>query len=70
MFYAYTSTYLDTYKLNKYSNMYPSFIKSENKSMMSLKYYFSYNSFIRRNIAEIFFNDYDDTNLFDNNRLK
>ena len=36
--------------------------------MVSLKYNFSYNSFIRKNIAEIFFNDYDITNVFDNDR--
>ena len=34
--------------------------------MMSLKYYFRYNSFIRKSIAEIFFNDYDITNVLDN----
>ena len=42
--------------------------KSVNKSM-SLKYYFSCNSFIRKNIAEIFFNDYDITTVFDNDRF-
>ena len=34
--------------------------------MMSLIYYFTYNSFIRQNIAEIFFNDFDVTIVFDN----
>ena len=33
-------------------------------SMMSLKYYYSYNSFIRKNMAETFFNDYGVTNVF------
>ena len=36
--------------------------------MMSLKYYLSYTSFIRKNTAEIFFNYYDVTNLFDNKK--
>ena len=36
-------------------NFYLSIIKSENRSMMSLKYYFSYNSCISKNIVEIFF---------------
>ena len=36
---------------------------------MSLKYYFSYKTFIRKNIAEIFFNDYGVTNVFDNDRF-
>ena len=36
--------------------------------MMSLKYYFSYNSFRRKNIAEIFFNNYDFTDVIDNDR--
>ena len=49
-------------------NFYLSIIKPENKSMMSLKYCFIYNSFIRKNIAEIFLNDYDVTNVFDNDR--
>ena len=31
---------------------------------------FIHNSFISKNIAEIFFNDYDVTNVFDYNRLK
>ena len=35
---------------------------------MSLKYYFSHNFFIRKNIAEIFVDDYDVTNVFDNDR--
>ena len=35
---------------------------------MSLKYYFSYNSFIRKNIVDIFFNGYGVTNVFDNDR--
>ena len=46
-------------------NIYLSIIKSQNKSMMCLKHYFSYNSFIRKNIAQMFFNDY---NVFDNHR--
>ena len=29
---------------------------------------FIHNSFISKNIAEIFFNDYDDTNIYDNDR--
>ena len=37
-------------------------------NMMSLKYYFSYNSFIRKNIPEISLNYYDVTNVFDNDR--
>ena len=50
-------------------NFYLSSIKSENKSMTSsLKYHFSYNSFRRKNIAEIFFYDHDVTNVFDNDR--
>ena len=40
-------------------------IKFENKSMMSPKYYFRYNSFIRKNIADIFCNDYDIPNKVD-----
>ena len=36
--------------------------------MMSFKYYFSYNSLIRKNIAEINFNYYDVTNVFDDDR--
>ena len=32
--------------------------------MMSLKLYFGDNFFIRKNIAEIFVNDYDVTNVF------
>ena len=36
--------------------------------MMSLKYHFSYNSFITKNITQIFVNDYDLTNVFDNDR--
>ena len=36
--------------------------------MSSLKYYFRYKDFIRKNIAEIFFTDYDITNVFDNDR--
>ena len=31
-------------------------------------YYFSYNSYIIKNIAEIFFKDYDVTKVFDNYR--
>ena len=49
-------------------NFYLSIIKSENKTMMSLKYYFSYNYFIKKNITEIFLNDKDVTNVFDNDR--
>jgi len=48
-------------------NFYLSIIKYKNKST-SLKYYFSHNCFIRKNIAEIFFNDYDVNNVFDNDR--
>ena len=33
--------------------------------MMSPKYYFRYNSFIRKNIADIFCNDYDIPNKVD-----
>ena len=36
--------------------------------MMSLKNYFSYNSSRRKNIAEIFFNNYDFTDVIDNDR--
>ena len=36
--------------------------------MMSMKHYFSCNSFARKNTAEIFFNYYDVTNLCDNDR--
>ena len=43
-------------------------MKSENKLMMSLKYYFSYNSFRRKYIAEIFFNDFGITNVLDDDR--
>ena len=35
---------------------------------MSSKYYVSYNSFIRKDIAKIFVNDHDITNVFDNFR--
>ena len=35
---------------------------------MSLEYYFSHKSFMRKNIAEIYLIDYDVTNVFDNNR--
>ena len=50
-------------------NFYLSIIKSsDNKSMISLKYYLNYNFFIRKNITEIFFNDFDVTNVFDNYR--
>ena len=49
-------------------NFYLMIIKSENQSMMSLKYYFNYNSFIRKIIARIFFNDYDVSNVFNNDR--
>ena len=35
---------------------------------MSLKYYFSYNSVVRKNIAEILFHHYDVTNVYDNDR--
>ena len=35
--------------------------KSKNKLMMSLKYYFSYRSFTRKNIDGIYANDYDVT---------
>ena len=50
-------------------NFYLSIIKYENKSLISLKYYFSYNHFISKNITEIFFSDYYDfTNVFDNDR--
>ena len=38
--------------------------------MMSLKYYFSYNYLIRKNIAKIFFNDYDVINVFDNDKFE
>ena len=47
-------------------NFYLSLIKSENRSMMSLKYYFSYKSFLRKNIVEIVFNNYDVSNVFVN----
>ena len=53
---------------NKIFNFYLSITKSENKSLMSSKYYFSHKSFIRKNIAEIFLNDYDVTNVFDNDK--
>ena len=36
--------------------------------MLSLKYYFCYNSFIRKNVAEVFLNDYDVVYVFDNDR--
>ena len=36
--------------------------------MLRLKYYFSYNSLIRKNITEIYVNDYDVTNIFDNDK--
>ena len=49
-------------------NFYLSIVNSENKSMLSLKYYFCYNSFIRKNVAEIFLNDYDVVDVFDNDR--
>ena len=47
-------------------NFYLLIIKSENKS--SMKYYFSWNSCIKKVIADIFFNDCDVTNIFDNDR--
>ena len=34
--------------------------------ILFLKYYFCYNSFLRKNVAEIFLNDYDDFDVFDN----
>ena len=49
-------------------NFYLSIVNSENKSILSLKYYFCYNSFIRKNVAEVFLNDYDIINVFDNDR--
>ena len=49
-------------------NFYLSIVNSKNKSMLSLKYYFCYNSFIRKNVAEIFLNDYDVIDVFDNDR--
>ena len=36
--------------------------------MLSLKDYFRYNSFIRKNVTEIFLNDYDVVDMFDNDR--
>ena len=36
--------------------------------MLSLKYYFCYNSYRRKNVAEIFLNDYDVADVFDNDR--
>ena len=36
--------------------------------MMGLKYCFSYDSFIRNNVTRIFFDDYNFTNVFDNDR--
>ena len=36
--------------------------------MLSLKYYFRYNSFIRKNVAEVFSKDYDVDDVFDNDR--
>ena len=47
-------------------NFYLSIVKSENNSMMSLKCYFIYNSFIRKNTIEINFNV---TDAFDNDRF-
>ena len=40
-------------------NIYITIMKSEKNSMMSLKYYFSYKSFIRKKLAEIFLNVYE-----------
>ena len=36
--------------------------------MLSLKCYFGYNSFIRKNVADIFLKDYDVVDVFDNDR--
>ena len=55
-------------KVTRMFNFYLSIIISEYKSMMALKYYFKYNSFMRKNAAELFLNDYDVTNTFDNDR--
>ena len=49
-------------------NFYKLIIKSENKPIMSLKYYVNCVSFIRKNIAEIFFRYYDVTNVFYSDR--
>ena len=40
-------------------NFYLLIIRYENKSTISLKLNISYNSFTRKNIVEIFFNDHD-----------
>ena len=43
-------------------------VNSKNKSMLSFKYYLCYNSFIRKNVAELFLKDYDVVDVFDNDR--
>ena len=49
-------------------NSYLSIVNSKNKSMLSLTYYFCYNSFIRQYVSEIFLNDYDVVDVFDNDK--
>ena len=59
---------LGTWNNNNFAfiNLYLLSIKSEYKSMMSLKYCFMSNYFIRYNVTDIFFNDYEIPNIFNN----
>ena len=53
-------------KAKRTFNFKSSITKYEDKSIMSLKYYFRHNSFVKTNLADIFFNDYDILNVRNN----